>query len=206
MLSGLSYSPSISPVDPSFLHRHMRLMSPTDYAMADAYAQIATEIIENHTSRFLLTKNVVWTTARDHDHHDGIQVDVAFQPWQWSSYLAQPVIRLPRPATAISSVTIGLWGEDDVTLIDGIDYVADFTTPLARIKWISSLSRQMNRDHLQIAFTSGYGEPASVPSSLKYAVVILALQLFEARGDVNPDVLSPPIAALIAPYQFVSFG
>ncbi len=207
MLSGLSYSPSLSPVDPAFLYRHLRLLSPTDHAMADTYAQIATEMIENHCNRYFLEKSVVWTVTND-DRHTLGQTDPFYQPWQWSYITTNPVIRLPRPATSIASVTIGVWGDvSDVLMIEGTDYYTDFSTSIARIKWISSTYLQSEKDHLQISFTSGYGTtPDTIPASLKHAIILLTMQLFEMRGDTNPELLSPAIMALIAPYQFVSFG
>ncbi len=193
---------TISPLDPTFLINHSRLDQDTDEAMLDSYATVATELVENYLSRYLLNRTVTWTVSEDQTSHF---LNLALVPWQWSLYTNRPVMELPRPTSSVTSVTLGIWGTTDQVLIQGTDYQLDTGSQFGRIRWISNTFMNPLHDHLQVVFTSGYGV-GNIPTPILHAITLMTTNLYEYRGDQMPDIWTPAVEALLAPYRLVYFG
>jgi uncharacterized phiE125 gp8 family phage protein len=185
--------------------QHTRLMSVADSNLVQIYAQVATDLIEGYLGRYLLNRSVTWTAANDSQFTSGWNATLT--PWAWSSFIAQPVLTLPRPASAIASVTVGLWGQPDVVLVQDADYNVDYLSAEARLRWISNGFNNTTKDHLVVVFTSGYGTTqAQIPSPILHAIALTTVALYENRGDTMPDLLSTAVMALLGNYRFFAFG
>jgi uncharacterized phiE125 gp8 family phage protein len=203
MLTSISYNPSVCPVTTQYLRQHTRISNTYDDNMLTQYATVATEMVEHYLSRFLLTQDVVWTVARD--QHQNIGASVSWMmPWQWSAITGHNIVTLPRPTTAVNSVTIGLWGETPLVMVEGTDYLVDTTAAVGRIKWLSNAFSNAEKNYLQVDFTTGFS--AGIPAPILHAICLLVTNLYEERGDRPSGVWTPAIESLLAPYRFLYFG
>jgi uncharacterized phiE125 gp8 family phage protein len=206
VLTTLTYSPSTCPITSALIIQHSRIDNSADANLVALYANVATEMVESYLSRFLINRSVTWTVAESGHHHQHHR-DVFLSPWPWSSFIRNPLVTLPRPASAVASVVLGVWGASDVTLTAGTDYVVDVTSPCGRIKWLTTAFQNSLKDHLQVTFTSGYGvDLTTVPTSIQMAIMLLTTALYENRGDTSPVVWSSAIESLLAPHRFTYFG
>lgn len=199
-------TPTVSPVTLSFMREHTRVTSSWDDGLLSAYLVSATEMVEMYLSRYLLTRTVTWTVSEG-GSHDHVGPMYSMMPWQWSSFLRQPHMQLPRPCQSVTSVVIGIWGESDITLVEGTDYQLDLTGPLGRLRWIDSTFQNMLRDHIQIVFTSGYGAilTNAIPPPIIHAILLITTALYTSRGDDSPLIWTPAVVSLLANYRNVYF-
>lgn len=206
MYSNLTSPPSVCPVDINFLVRHARIdnFDDGDEDLLTMYALTATEMIESYLSRYLITRDVTWIASERPETSIYWQ---QVQPWQWSYFMKQSVVHLPRPASAVSQVAVGIWGEPDTLLTEDVDYWLDLTTTVGRLRWLSSTYWTAYRDHISVTFTTGYGlTSADVPVSIRHAIALLTTALWENRGDVAPDCWNPGIEALLAAHKLSYYG
>lgn len=205
MYTSLDTTPSVSPLDVAYVKSHARIYQDYDDTLLAGYLLVATELVENYLSRYLLTKTATWTTAHAHHHGFGSN-QIYLMPWQWTTFLRQPVMPLPRPVSNVSTVVLGYWSKVDATLVEGVDYRIDTATSLGRIEWISNLIMDPDKKHLQVTFSSGYGDTqAAVPVGIQHALLLLTTALYERRGDDSPEIWSPAVESLLAPHRYVWF-
>jgi uncharacterized phiE125 gp8 family phage protein len=207
MYSSLSYSISPCPVSSHYLMQHTRIDNFADLDLVTAYANTATQLVESYLSRFLITRDVVWTLAH-HQHHGWGEHVMWLTPWPWTTFIQNPVAPLPRPATAVNSVSIGQWGESAIQLIEGTDYQVDCTASIGRIKWISNAFKDNNlKSYLQVNFTSGFGtEQTDIPTPILHAIALLVTRLYEYRGEEDVSTWTPGIESMLSPFRFTYFG
>lgn len=207
MLTNLTYSPSTYPGDIYTLVQHARIDNNADATLLQMYADTATELVEAYLSRFLITRDVTWTIARDSNHPHQFANQTFLLPWYWGEWLRHPIVKLPRPATAITSVAMGIWGAADVPLIEGTDFATDFSLNCGRMKWLDTTYQNTCHDHLTVVFTTGYGSTlGAIPTSIQHALMLLVTSVYERRGDESPAIWSPAVEALLAPHRFNYFG
>lgn len=206
MYSNLTSPPSVCPVDINFLLKHARIddVDCANKELLAVYAQSATEMVESYLSRYLLSRDVVWIASERPETSVYWQ---QVQPWQWSYFARQSILHLPRPASAVSEVAVGIWGEPDTVLVEDVDYWVDLTTTVGRLRWLSSTYWTSYRDHISVKFTSGFGPtPDAVPVGICHAIALLATAWFERRGDVGTSIWDDAVEALLAPYKLSYYG
>jgi hypothetical protein len=65
------------------------------------YGLVATEFVESYLSRYLLTKAATWIASERKE-----DMWIWFnQPWQWSSFVRDAYVHLPRPIKTVTSVS-----------------------------------------------------------------------------------------------------
>lgn len=199
-------TPTKSPVNVGWLRQNSRITDTYDDALIASWLVVATDMVENYLSRYLLTRTVTWTIADD--HFPAIGTNISLVPWQWTTYIQNPVLTLPRPATSVASVKIGIWAQSpDTTLTAGTDYNLDLLTSMARLQWITNVFLDPRRDHIQIVFTTGYGDTReTIPQPILQAIILIATALYTSRGDESPNIYTPAVEALLANYRYLYFG
>lgn len=98
------------------------------------------------------------------------------------------------PAAPVSAVgSIVTKDEDDVsTAFASSNYVVDTSGPVAKIvlksgcSWPTLPSNAKPVNAIEIPFTSGYADAASVPGKMKLAIKLLAGHFYENREDSTP--------------------
>ena len=130
-------------------------------------AEDATETVERHVRRALIT-----------------------QSWQWTTDRAS-VFELPRPP--IQSVTsVRVFDRDDQpTVVDPSDYLLLADRSPAVIVMDRDYQWPELRDHqpVEITFVTGFGDAASdVPRSYRTAIMQIVAFEFEHRGDRDIDM------------------
>ena len=206
MLTRIDYSPSPSVLDPTLSSQFTRVTAAEDIPLLYMFANTATEVVENYISRFLITRDITWTIAHNSNHsvyHSGwAQFNTN---WTWMQ-LNNRWLNLPRTASAVGSVTLGIWGGDDVQLIEGVDYDVDLSTDPGRIK-LYTWTNCYSVDHMKVVMTTGYGPtPDYVPMPIKQAVYLIAANLYENRGDSSSALITPAVEHLLANFVSPSFG
>jgi hypothetical protein len=194
---------TVCPVSTTYIRQHSRVTSTFDDNLIDQYAIVATEMVESYLSRYLLTRQATWTVSENHNARGHA---LSMIPWQWSSFVANPVFDLPRPCQSVISVSVGIWDQTDILLVEDRDYQLDLTGLVGRLRWISNAFLNPLRDHLQIVLTSGYGAVADVPTPIIHAITLLTTNLYTNRGDQPSEIWSPALESLLAQYRFVFFG
>lgn len=195
---------TVCPLASSWLLRHARIDQYADLDLIGIYSIVATEMVENYLSRYLLTREATWTVATAHSPN---LHEITVTPWQWSTFLANAVWQLPRPVIDVSAVVLALWDQDPVTLVEGTDYQIDADTSVGRLRWISNTFLSPDRSHIQVTFTSGYGsDQSAVPAPCLHAITLLTTSLYENRGDRASEIWSPAIEALLVNYRYYHFG
>ena len=87
------------------------------------------------------------------------------------------------------------------------DYFTDTKTNPARIEFLSYVIFEWQTNHIQIDYTSGFGNTAAqVPSTVKTAIMMTTAALNEHRGDAQAEIFSPAICSLLDPYRNFRFG
>lgn len=199
-------TPTVSPVTVSWARSHSRISSPADDAYIGSFLTVATELVENYLSRYLLTRTVTWVIGDDHYAHNWGGLNQTFVPWQWQQFVANPVLELPRPVLTVTSVMVGLWGQSDQAMVLDTDYQVDLTASLGRLRWITNTFANPLRDHLAITFTTGYGTENDIPLPIRQAIILIAAQLNYNRGDTTPEIWSTAVQALLSNYRYVWFS
>ena len=198
-----------SPADPVTLtdvKAHLRIdeTDKTNDAALTNLIPAATEMIEKDLGLCMMQRTVEttinaltpayehlqegWVTAPDLPRYEGFLVLNA------------------RPLIAVESINYFTDANDDPNLWDAANYAVDKARANARIRLRPNRSWPDNLravDALRIRYTVGYGDrAASVPASLRVAVMTLVGHLFEYRGDSGQSVAIPPqVSVLIGSYR-----
>jgi hypothetical protein len=218
MYSSINYTPSVCPVSVDFLRKAARIDQTYDDDLIASLAITATELVEDYMSRYLITRDITWTVA--HTEHYGIdgQSKLYLMPWPWTTFVALPVVPLPRPATTINSVVIGIWNETAITLVENTDYEIDTTAKLGRIRWISNAFENTLKNYVQVDFTSGFSanqplptsqtdlQTAYIPQRIIQAICLITTKLYESRGEDDFGIWHPGVESLLYNFRYNYFG
>jgi uncharacterized phiE125 gp8 family phage protein len=111
---------------------------------------------------------------------------------QW--YPDRASIRVARPPlVSVSSITY-IDGFGNLQTVDPSIYNVDTTTPRGRIAPAYGQIWPIVRQQLasvQVTYTAGYADASSVPETLKTAVKMMVLWMYEHRGDDNMQFRLP---------------
>ncbi len=219
MLTRILYTPSVCPLTTDELCDYARLDDPSQLAILGLYGLAATEYVENYCNRFLLEREITWVCARD--EHQVIENRYGYLslPFAYDGGFGTGVggglgwgmfwqrwLRLPRPASAVSSVILTDWDGNQTPLTLGSDYSLDLGTEPGRVR-INLGTYAPCTANMQVTMTTGYGATAAtIPAPIKLAVGMLAANLYTYRGEEGSSGLTTTVHALLAPYSFHSFG
>jgi uncharacterized phiE125 gp8 family phage protein len=195
--------PAVEPVSVALVKQHARIFTTADDALVAIYAQTARVMVEEYLSRKLINQTCLWTVRPEGSLHGG--------------YSRVPrTMRLPRaPVSAINSVTIlDYLGNSTVVtpatlpVAQGgpiLGYLSDLNLAPAtlRIGQETPLSgggtvSWTQLDSIQVSFTAGYGaDGTTVPPNINQAILMVAANLYENRGDAEAEKLFSPVVEML---------
>jgi uncharacterized phiE125 gp8 family phage protein len=200
-------APAAEPVSVVEAQAHLRLDGDAETDVLAALIAGAREVAELMTGRALVTQS--WTLSLDAWSEGGAEGAVG-----WPAGLAcaprcaRLAFALPRPPL-ISVETVKTFDADGVGSVwDPAAYFVDRATVPGRIVRLRGApwpipGRPLGG--LEIAFTAGYGDAATVPAALRQAILLLVAHWFENREPVPPRTIGTPVPAavygLLAPYR-----
>lgn len=191
----LSEAPETFPVSLEEAKIHLRLGDlDEEDDLIEVLIAAATEQAEIFTGRRLITQE--WTYYQD----------------SFASDTCDGSILLPYPP--ISEVTTVKYYDSAgtlTTLVKDTDYSVDIVSMAARIRpapqrvWPVTQLDKMNA--VVIDFTSGYGEGANVPGSIKAAILLILAHFYEHRQEFIVGSIVTPIPKnsewLLWPYRYI---
>ncbi|ACI50353.1 hypothetical protein Gdia_0560 [Gluconacetobacter diazotrophicus PA1 5] len=193
MLESLTTTEIVCPVPITLIQQYIGVLDPSQTTIIQMMANSITRTIENRIGNYIIQRPIVWVCSKSRqdqskDYYDSwLSSGISFG-WSWNQTISQ-WITLPTSAVSIESVSIARWGEADVLLVGGDDYVADLETQEARIQFsfYDYVSEFYNSyAHLVVNYTGGICAGTTddpVPSSIQYVICELTKRLFEKRGE-----------------------
>lgn len=188
----LSSPPAQYPVSLAEIRAQLQIDTSDYDARLQGLIAAATEMVENHTGRALITRSYT-----------------GYLNWFPSGPMGhiRPYINLERPPLISVTDIITYDDFDNPTVFPATSYYVDAVKTPGRIMlrrgqvWPIPL-RLANG--IQIDWTAGYGpNPANVPETIRLAIQIIVGMLNEQRGDETDAPAIPPAAiALLSPYLF----
>jgi uncharacterized phiE125 gp8 family phage protein len=200
----------IQPVTLDFARRFARIDNVDDSDILNMFVLAATTLVERLLNKSLVTKTVNLTLYPSHsqNQHNFNRVFNYDYSFLWNERFIENRIQLPYgPVTQVNSVSLGFWNQADNVLVQSSnvscgDYSVDVEADPARI-WIHT-PYQQGMSHIAVNYTAGYGSYASVPAPLVNAILIVALRLYEHRGDGEPtNLFASPVKEMMDSYRVV---
>lgn len=170
------------PVTTAELQAFLRIDSQDDATEVAGFITKAREMVEDYTGRALIEQTWKLTAS-----------DWPFQTWK---NVANVIALARSPLRAVTHVKYYPENGGALTTFSSANYhlLTDHLPGLLVLiengDWPDIAVRP---DAVQITFTCGYADAASVPASLKHAVKLLAAHLYERRGAIDRDVASVPL-------------
>lgn len=198
------------PVDVNLARRHLRSLQNNDDDLLELYLQTATSQAESYLNRTLVTTSYCWTMSDTHPPMLDVlsATPLVIVPLAISFNgigTLNRMIEIPRgPVQSVTSVIAGVWDGADVTLVQGTDYSLDLQTDPPRLRFDQPITNTMY-DHFAINYTAGYSpNPDLIPAAIKHAILLMACQSYEHRGD---DEFSIPTGfyRLLDPFRLTCF-
>lgn len=187
MAYNLKTAPTSEPVTLTEAKAHLQVTGDTDNTQIEAFITVARQYVEERTNRQLLT--ATWVLYLD-------------------CFPELPIRLEKSPVSAISEVAyIDSDGTPDT--VESDDYNADLKSEPARLvpaygeSWPDTQDIQ---NAVQIEFTAGYSDAASVPGPIKAAMLLIIGHLYENRGDEGHRAMPKSIDLLLAPYRVFIFS
>lgn len=201
-------APAIEPVRVDEFPAFARVDLNDDGDLIDAFLVAGRERVEAMTGRALISRQVV-AYFDDWPENEPDFIGARRYP---RAYDLRGYLRLPRsPVTAVSSITY-YDADNALQTLAASSYVVDTSSDPARVRLASGASWPEVYDRPQaiaVAYTAGYGATAaSVPRSLRIAVMAAALSIYEHR-DMDIDVAlraNPAVENLVAGYRVWGVG
>jgi uncharacterized phiE125 gp8 family phage protein len=196
-------APAEEPVSVAAAQAHLRLDADAEAELLAALVAGAREVAETMTGRALVTQS--WTVSLDGwaDGAGGRPAGLAPAP-----RCARLALALPRPPL-ISVETVTTFDADGAGSVwaPSAYFVDRAAAPgrIVRLRGAPWPTPGRPLGGIEIAFTAGYGDAASVPAALRQAILLLVAHWFENREPVPPRTIGAPVPAavygLLAPYR-----
>jgi len=180
-------APAAEPVTVADLRTHARLDDNGDDAYLARLLKAARVRVEQETRRALITQT--WTATFDRwadvQPGDAARAD----PWPFFTLVSARRFRLsPAPVASVSSLAV-----DGVTIGSG-NYRLDGADLIVKGDVTDSVNELGGG--IVVTFTAGYGATgASVPDALIEAILMLATDAYERRGEAGEAVTPAPEGA-----------
>lgn len=200
-------------VDPDELMDYCSVLDPSQRDLIMSLATVAQDYVQDRIGDFLVYTPITWVIAKG---------EMAQDDYFFRSFLSSGTgvfgfgtnqgqwINLPTGAQSITGVTAAMWGADDVTLTEGVDFFADITTDPARIQM--SFNYNLNdlyrtHSHMVISYVGGIAADASsIPANLKLAIREMTKRMYKNRGADEVALTNSFIDSLLDLHQRFSFG
>ena len=198
--------PAALPLSLNEAKAHLRLDRPEEEALVAAMIRAATDLVEEHLGRALISQT--WILSLDRWPARRVAHNVAGGPisavWEPATHVA-----LPRaPVQSVDSVTV--FADDDTsTVFSPANYFLDTASEPARLTLRRGAGAPVPTraaGGIEVRFVAGYGDTQSdVPVALVEGIKRLVTYLFEHRDNAEPGAGSMPanVQALFAPYRMV---
>lgn len=213
MLITLNESETTCPVSTQDLMQFVACLDPSQTALIAGLGIAATNACETYLSDYITKRPITCVLSRGESE----KTDTFFRSWLSSrSYVAAGFntvsgqwLQLPTAADSVESVSLGIWGADDILLQAGRDYAIDTSTSPARICFTYNLYVQdffTNFSHIQVNYTGGIADATSVPTSICLAIKIIVKKLFDNRDTQNTTIIDDGVSFLLNKYRRIPIG
>lgn len=189
----LTVEPASEPVSVDDLREHARLDDNGDDVALARMLKAARKRVEEMTRRAIVTQT--WTATLDRwadcEPRDHARVD----PWPFYTALSARRLRLsPAPVASITSVVV-----DGVT-IASTNYRLDGTDLVVKGDVVDSVAELGGG--IVVTFVAGYGVASAAPAGLVEAILMLATEAYERRGESGDALTAIPEGAAMRIEQF----
>lgn len=172
----------IYPVSSTEVKNHLKVEHTDDDTLIAALIEAATFAAENYCNRSFLPETVT-------------QYQDSFNTWDRPIYLHR------NPARAITSVKYQDSDNVQQTLVSGTDYLLDSFSEPARVYSLDNWPTTKTIENaVEIIYTAGYDDAASVPGPIRAAILLIIADLYENRED-RPKRLPSAAEYLLDPYR-----
>ncbi|GAA4498259.1 phage gp6-like head-tail connector protein [Gluconacetobacter tumulicola] len=213
MISNLKGTKPPLVIDVDDLMDYCAVLDPSQATLIQALAQTAQDYVQDRIGDFLVYTPITWVIAKG---------EMAQDDYFFRSFLSSGTgvfgfgtnqgqwINLPTGAQSITGVTAAMWGADDVTLTEGVDFFADITTDPARIQM--SFNYNLNdlyrtHSHMVISYIGGIApDTSSIPTTLTLAIKEMTKRMYKNRGADEIGLTNSFIDSLLDLHQRFSFG
>lgn len=202
---------NVRPVTTSLARLNARIDQGYDDELIEHYIDVATEKLENFLDRALITQTLQYSLVRTTEQNSWplAPAPIFILPlgveWVLSHAQGRDIGLLMNPVQSVSNVALGQWGEADTVLVEGTDYLVDYTVDPTRVHLINGNNWE-TRSHITITYTAGYGsDGTSVPPEIKQAILALVAWLYEHRGDTSEGI-PEAIYNMCYSHRMVTFG
>lgn len=213
MLITLKVSEAICPVSTPDLMQFVACLDPSQSALIAGLGIAATNACETYLNDNIIKRPISCVISRGESE----KTDTFFRSWLSSrsfvaagfNTVAGQWLQLPTAADSVESVSLGIWGADDITLQAGRDYVVDTSTSPARLCLTYNLLVQdffTNFSHIQVNYTGGIADSTSVPTSICLAIKIMVKKLFDNRDTQNTTMVDDGVNFFLSQYRRIPIG
>lgn len=171
---------TLSPLTTAELKAHLRVTHDLDDTYIDALQDAAVQAVQDYTFQQLLP--ATWKLLLNSFPDDEIQIEKL-------------------PVTEITNIKYYDIDNTEQTLAAD-DYTTEIRTSPAIIEPVDSFPRTYNRyNAVEITFTAGYADAASVPDDIKHAIKLIVGNLYSYRDDLQQKPgLTKPSQLLLQKY------
>lgn len=189
------------------MHKPVLISAPTEtpVSLAEAKAHLR---VESNDEDGLITALVAAVTAYLDGYAGILGRAIVTQTWQQDFDILERVLRLPLPASGISSITVRS-RDGTLSTIASENYALkhDARGSLVRFKDSYSLPGDLYETAaIAVTFVAGYGAAAAVPVAIKQAMLLIVAYWHlnrEANTAGNSNNTPVSAEALLAPYRMV---
>lgn len=171
--------PASEPVSLSDAKAHLKIDGTDEDALLTTLITAARARTEWHTGRALVTQS--WCLRLD-------------------AWPADDVVEIPLPPLQSVSSIAAITADGIRGVLDPGLYRIDTASEPARVIFATRPPHLRRHDCLEIAFSAGYGDAASVPSAIRQAILEIIAALYVYRGDEAVPI-GRSGQVLLAPYR-----
>ena len=165
-------------------------LSPDNYQLIQSLANAATIKTEKYLGAPIGKRNFTYVITRGETELN----DDYVHNWMSSSCffnVASHWIQLYAPVDSIDQVSIGVWGGDDIILVENNDYYVDLDSNYPRIVLSATLQFQdyfIKYKNIKIKCTGGIHDiDGGIPYNIDTAIKLMTTSLFSNRGEESKD-------------------
>lgn len=161
-------SPTLEAVTLPTVQTHLRVASNDETAYLQDLIAVARELVENFTGRALMTST--WLAV--------------CRNWPWGNLLPLSIA----PVASITHIKYYAAGATTLTTLDAANYSLTSGVNPAQIVFVEGFSAPSLADRpdaVQVTFVAGATAAASVPPTLKHALLITISNFYERRAAVE---------------------
>ena len=206
----LTTAPTSEPLTTSEVKSFLRIDNSDEDAMVSSIISSARQMAEEYTLRAFISQTWDLWFDRWPNGRSNVLWDGTIQGHANILSTMQRFITIPRPPL-ISVSYLKTYGEDDsATTFSASNYIVDSNSTPGRIILKTSQTWPLSLragSAINIQFVAGYGTTSSgVPAQIKQAILVIAANLFEKRGDEESATIPDLAKKLLNPYRVYNIG